>query len=231
MAMAEPPRHPGFMTRLALLLVLLLPTAAQAQDAAALADRVEAFYRDRPAMRVSFEQHHWSRDYRRTTSSRGTLEVLRPRRFRLEYTNGLVDVCDGRELVHYEPGDGTWPGQYHRARASELPHWFAYLTDGAPLDRDYVVSIPARVFGDPAPVDTDVIELVPRSEGPHVRRIWLFVSHAAGSEGRIERVSIESQGRDWNHFHFGAPTFEAIDAGRFDFTPPEGAREITPPGT
>lgn len=218
---------------LALLLLLSLPAAAHAQDADAdaVADRVEAFYRERPAMRVAFSQHHWSRDYRRTTSSRGTLEVLRPGRFRLEYTTGLVDVSDGHGLVHYEPGDGTWPGQYHRARASELPHWFAYLTDGAPLDRDYEVSIPARVFGDAAPPDTDVIELVPRTEDPHVRRLWLFVSHADGSEGRIERVSIESQGHDWNRFDFAPPTFEAIDASRFDFTPPEGAREISPPGT
>lgn len=199
--------------------------AQEPASAEALAARVESFHGSRTSMTVAFRQHTWMRAMDRTRSASGTLAILRPGRFRFDYDSGLVTTSDGARVTYYEPGDDTFPGQYYRLETSALGHYVALLTGTASLAGDYIVRLPDRVFGDAPPPGTEVLELVPRAADPSVRRIWLFVS----AEGRIDRLSIESPAGDWNRFDFTRHDFDALEASRFDFTPPDGAREISPP--
>lgn len=217
---------------LALALSLALPTLAAAQDevtAEVVAARVQTFYDSTPAVRVRFQQHYWSSAYRRTTTSRGSLSISRPGRIRFDYTlpNGKVVVSDGTSFTYYEPGEEGEPGQYWRGSADGTSSGLGFLTGTARLDRDYRLRLREHSRG--APEHTDELELTPRRADPHVQRIVLFVSNAAGTEGVVMRVSIQDHEGNWNRFDFSGFDFAAIGAGTFDYAPPDDAREIEPP--
>lgn len=220
-------------TSLALALTLFTaPALAQdAVTAEVVAARVQTFYDRTPAVRVRFQQHYWSSAYRRTTTSRGTLSISRPGRIRFDYTqpNGKVVVSDGERFTYYEPGEEGEPGQYWRGESDGTTAGLGFLTGTARLDRDYRLSLRARSDSDPA--NTDALVLVPRRADPHVQRIVLFVSNGSGTEGVVMRVSIQDHEDNWNRFDFSSFSFDAIGASTFEYTPPDDAREITPPTT
>lgn len=208
---------------------------AVAQDgdvtAAVVAARVQAFYDRTTTVRVDFDQHYWSNVYRRTTTSRGRLAILRPGRIRFDYTspNGKVVVSDGENFTYYEPGDDGAAGQYWVGSADGTSSALGFLTGTARLDRDYTFSLGTS---DPSsdPANTDVLILRPRVPDPHFTEIRLYVSHAAGTEGVVLRTSICDHENNWNRFDFSGFRFtDAVAESTFAYTPPEGSREITPP--
>jgi outer membrane lipoprotein carrier protein len=210
----------------------LFAAPALAQDevtAEVVAARVQSFYDRTPAVRVRFHQHYWSSAYHRTTTSRGTLSISRPGRIRFDYTspNGKVVVSDGTRFTYYEPGEAGESGQYWRGDADGTSSGLGFLTGTSRLDRDYRLRLRDHSTG--APASTDELELRPRRADPHVQRIVLFVSNAPGTEGVVMRVSIQDHDDNWNRFDFSSFAFDAIGESTFDYTPPEGAREITPP--
>jgi outer membrane lipoprotein carrier protein len=209
------------------------PAAAQDEPVTAevVAARVQAFYDRTESVRVDFQQHYWSNVYRRTTTSRGRLAILRPGRIRFDYTTptGKVVVSDGDNFTYYEPGDDGGAGQYWVGSADGTSTALGFLTGTARLDRDYTFSLGTI---DPAtePAQSDELVLRPRSADPHYTEIRLFVSNAPGTEGVVLRASICDHENNWNRFDFSGFRFtEAIPASTFEYTPPEGSREITPP--
>jgi outer membrane lipoprotein carrier protein len=207
--------------------------AARAQDevtAATVASRVQTFYDQTHGLRVNFQQHYWSSAYRRTTTSRGRLAISRPGRIRFDYTSpsGKVVVSDGSSFTYYEPGEEGESGQYWRGSADGTSSALGFLTGTARLDRDYTYTLVARRDGDPA--NADVLELTPRTADPHVARIRLYVSNNASTLGVVLRVSVGDHDGNWNRFDFSGFDFpDSIADSTFAYSPPEGAREITPP--
>ena len=103
-----------------------------------------------------------------------------------------------------------------------------FLTGTADIARDFRISL--RSVGSAAPANTDALELRPRRADPRYRRVVLYVSNAAGTEGVVLRVSIEDPDGNWNRFDFSGFQFDRdVSASTFEFDPPSGAREITPP--
>lgn len=207
--------------------------AASAQDAVTaevVAARVQAFYDSTTSVRVDFQQHYWSNVYRRTTTSRGHLTIVRPGRIRFDYTSpsGKVVVSDGSNFTYYEPGDDGAAGQYWIGTADGASSALGFLTGTARIDADYNYSLGEHDDSDPA--SSDVLILRPRRDDPHYVEIRLFVSNAAGTEGVVLRASIRDHENNWNRFDFSSFGFNAsIPESTFNYTPPEGSREITPP--
>lgn len=222
---------------LATALVAMLggPTRGGAQDdevtAEVVAARVQSFYDTTTAVRVEFDQHYWSNVYRRTTTSRGRLAILRPGRIRFDYTapSGKVVVSNGENFTYYEPGDDGAAGQYWVGSADGTSTALGFLTGTARLDRDYTFSLGARDASSDPP-STDVLVLRPRTADPHYTEIRLYVSNAPATEGVVLRASICDHENNWNRFDFRGFRFtDAIPESTFEYTPPEGSREITPP--
>lgn len=218
----------------ALLAPLLAPPLSPAQGtettAELVAARVQAFYDRTSSLRVDFAQHYWSNVYRRTTTSRGRLAILRPGRIRFDYTtpSGKVVVSDGERFTYYEPGDDGTAGQYWIGSADGASAALGFLTGTARLDRDFTFSLGTRSDSDPP--RTDVLVLRPRADDPHYTEIRLYVSNAPGTEGVVLRTSIRDHENNWNRFDFSGHRFsEAVPESTFAYTPPDGAREITPP--
>jgi outer membrane lipoprotein carrier protein len=216
---------------LAFLFALAPAHAQDAVTAEVVAARVQTFYDRTPAVRVRFQQHYWSSAYRRTTTSRGTLSISRPGRIRFDYTtpSGKVVVSDGSSFTYYEPGEEGEAGQFWRGSADGASAGLGFLTGTARLDRDYRLRLRERSSSDPP--NTDALVLVPRGSDPHVQQIVLFVSHAAGTEGVVMRVAVQDHEDNWNRFDFSSFSFDAIGEGAFSYTPPSGAREISPPAS
>lgn len=211
----------------------VLPNVTFAQrgpTAAEVASRVQTFYDSTTGLRVRFAQHYWSSAYRRTTTSRGNLAISRPGRIRFDYTapSGKVVVSDGSAFTYYEPGEEGETGQFWTGAADGTSAALGFLTGTARLDRDYRFALVASASGDPA--NSDVLELTPRRADPHVARIRLYVSNTEATAGVVLRVSIRDHEDNWNRFDFSGFEFpDSIAASTFRYTPPSGAREITPP--
>ena len=221
----------GLMAALSWSAIAMCQDGADEITAEVVAARVQAFYDRTTTVRVDFQQHYWSNVYRRTTSSRGHMAILRPGRIRFDYTSpsGKVVVSDGDSFTYYEPGDDGGAGQYWVGSADGASAALGFLTGTARLDRDYTFSLGAHdASSDPA--HTDVLVLRPRSPDPHYTEIRLYVSDAPGTEGVVLRASICDHENNWNRFDFSSFRFtDAIPASTFEYTPPDGAREITPP--
>jgi outer membrane lipoprotein carrier protein len=207
---------------------------ASAQDAAPTAATVAAwaqtFYDRTPFVQARFSQYFWNRVYDRTSTSRGQIFISRPGRVRFDYAapSGKVVVSDGEHFTYYEPGDDGAVGQYYEGSADSTSAALGFLTGTARLDRDFTFTL--RAHSDTQPAETQALELRPRHPDPHYRRVVLYVSEAAATRGVVRRISIEDPDGNWNRFDFSGFDLEhPIDAARFEYTPPAGARRIDPP--
>ncbi len=213
---------------LTLLAAAALPSMGTAQPSAAhLAAQVQTFYDQTSTVQTAFSQSHYDRIYRRTTRSRGVLTIARPGKLRFDYLggNGKVVVSDGRNITVYEPIEGG-PGQYARTPVAEqsLSSALGFLTGQSRLDRDFRFRLAnARQFG----WSGYVLELRPiRSEAAY-RRMFLFVDSDPATAGVVRRVLIQDHDGNLNRFDFQRMRFNRnVDATRFAFTPPRGARRI-----
>lgn len=203
--------------------------APAAPTAVLVAARVQAFYDQTRTVEARFQQHFWSRAYSRTQSSRGEMQIQRPGRIRFDYSqpSGKVIASNGSQFVFYEPTeDGA--GQYVRGSQDGATAALGFLTGTARLDRDFRLALRGSTSG--APEHTDALELRPRRADPHFRRIVLYVDNQTDTLGVVRRVSIEDPEGNWNRFDFSDLRFNRdIDASRFEYTPPSGARELTAP--
>lgn len=210
----------------------LLPRIASAQSrtAAEIASAVQTFYDQTTGVRVRFQQDYWANVYHRTTTSRGNLVISRPGRIRFDYTSpsGKVVVSNGTTFTYYEPGEEGETGQYWTGAADGASTGLGFLTGTARISTDYRASLGERRAG--TSDDVDVLELVPRRADPHIARLRLYVSNVEATRGVVRRVGIGDHEANWNTFTFSGMEFpDSIAGSTFDYAPPSGAREISPP--
>ncbi len=229
------PARLGPLLLLALALTsLAAPTRAQDVDAgpasaAQVASSVQSFYDATTSVEADFQQFFWTRVYSRTDSSRGRLRIARPGRIRFDYTepSGKIVVGSGDQFTYFEPGDDGTAGQYYRATTDVASRALGFLTGTSRLDRDFNFALRASTTG---PAHTACLELRPRAPDPHYTRIRLYVSTEPATRGAVMQVAIEDGDGNWNTFRFSNFHFNReLDASTFEYTPPEGAREITAP--
>ncbi len=218
---------------------LVAPRAspASAQDvpaeevtAATVAAWAQTFYDQTPLVQARFAQYFWNRVYDRTSTSRGQIYISRPGRVRFDYAtpSGKVIVSDGSHFTYYEPGDDGAVGQYYEGSADSTSAALGFLTGTARLDTDFTFTL--RAQSSTQPPNTRGLELRPRVPDPHYRRVVLYVSDAPATRGVVMRISIEDPDGNWNRFDFSSlDVVQPIDASRFDYHVPEGARRIDPP--
>ncbi len=219
--------------------ISLLPghaSRASAQDdhgaptAATVAAWAQTFYDATPFVQARFSQYFWNRVYDRTSTSRGEIFIARPGRVRFDYAapSGKVVVSDGSHFTYYEPGDDGAAGQYYEGAADSTSAALGFLTGTARLDHDFRFSL--RPQSATQPPNTRALELRPRRPDPHYRRVVLYVSDAEATRGVVLRISIEDPDGNWNRFDFSRfDLTHTIDASRFNYQPPAGARRIDPP--
>ena len=228
------------LTALALLSFALVAHAglAQAQELAAghddaptVASWVQTFYDRTTSVEADFQQFFWTRVYDRTATSRGRLRIARPGRIRFDYSepSGKVVVGSEGHFTYYEPGEGGGAGQYYTGDTDATSRALGFLMGTSRLDRDFRFAL---VTSSTAPAGTVCLELRPRAADPHYRRVRLYVSARTETLGVVQRLSIEDPDGNWNTFAFSGFHFNReVEAGTFDYTPPAGAREITPPSS
>ncbi len=218
------------MRRLALALALVptifgsAPGAAQAPDAAAAAGWAETFLGTVTSLEARFQQDAWVPVHARTRTSYGRIRVARPGHVRMDYdAPANVGVANGSDFLWYEPGDGTWPGQYTRGTNDAVSAAFELLVGGS-LARDFASSACASTSAT-APAGTVCVELRPRGAASAFERVRLYVLSAEGVRGQPARLAIEQHDGTWNTFTFRELRVNGtIDESVFAFEPPAGTR-------
>ncbi|MFO0684672.1 MAG: outer membrane lipoprotein carrier protein LolA [Sandaracinus sp.] len=200
-------------------------------DARTVASWVQSFYDSTTSVEADFQQFFWTRVYNRTDTSRGRLRISRPGRIRFDYSepSGKVVVGSEGHFTYYEPGESGGAGQYYTGESDSTSRALGFLMGTSHLARDFRFEL---VTSSTAPEGTVCLELRPRAPDPHYRRVRLYVMARTGSIGVVQRVAIEDPDGNWNTFAFSGFHFNReVAAGTFDYTPPAGAREITPPSS
>jgi outer membrane lipoprotein carrier protein len=193
---------------------LTLSCAAWAAHADAV-DTLRDFVRDVKSGRSAFSQTVTSTDGARKKTSSGQFEFLRPGRFRFSYTKPFEQliVADGVKVWIY---DADLNQASSRKLAQALGATPAALLTGASLDADFLLT------PQPAKDGLDWALATPKAkDGP-------FQSMRVGFKGReLQAVEIVDSFGQRSLLQFSR--FEAnvaLDAARFNYTPPAGADVI-----
>ncbi len=193
---------------------LTLLCAALAAQADAV-DTLRDFVRDVKSGRSAFSQTVTSTDGARKKTSSGQFEFLRPGRFRFSYTKPFEQlvVADGVKVWIY---DADLNQASSRKLAQALGATPAALLTGASLDSDFVLT------PQPAKDGLEWALATPKAkDGP-------FQSMRVGFKGRdlaaVEIVDSFGQRSLLQFSRFDANV--ALDAARFNYTPPAGADVI-----
>ncbi len=201
---------------------------AAAQDAAvdAALVRLARYCESIETLDARFEQAHWQRVLRRSTSSRGRVRIQRPGRVRFDYDPpaARVFVADGDGWLMYEPIEGG-AGQFTRgAGGAAAAIAFGALTGSLDVSR-HSVSLRAPLATDPP--HTEALELRPRESSAPYRRVVLYMRSEGGATTGIVRVAVEDPDGNWNRFDLSGLTLNrGVGADAFRFSPPPGAREL-----
>ena len=178
-------------------------------------DTLRDFVRDVKSGRSAFSQTVTSTDGARKKTSSGQFEFLRPGRFRFNYTQPFEQliVADGVKVWIY---DADLNQASSRKLAQALGATPAALLTGASLDADFVLT------PQPAKDGLDWALATPKAkDGP-------FQSMRVGFKGReLQAVEIVDSFGQRSLLQFSR--FEAdvaLDAARFNYTPPAGADVI-----
>lgn len=193
---------------------LTLLCAALAAQADAV-DTLRDFVHDVKSGRSAFSQTVTSTDGARKKTSSGQFEFLRPGRFRFNYTKPFEQliVADGVKVWIY---DADLNQASSRKLAQALGATPAALLTGASLDSDFVLT------PQPAKDGLEWAVATPKAkDGP-------FQSMRVGFKGRdvaaVEIVDSFGQRSLLQFSRFEANV--ALDAARFNYTPPAGADVI-----
>ncbi|MEG9438216.1 outer membrane lipoprotein chaperone LolA [Edaphobacter sp. HDX4] len=200
------------LRRILLLLLLLPPSLARAQNADALLKRVDEHYNRLTSLRARYTEHYAGMGIDRTES--GTLLLKKPGRMRWSYDQpeGKLFVLDGKFAWFYTPGDD----QAQRLPAKQLDDLrspLRFLLGHTQLKKELVnVSVTEDSHG-------IHIGGVPVGMEQRIRRLTLDVS----SSGEIRHMKLEEIDGALTEFDFtqvqeNVPTQEAD----FVFSPPEG---------
>jgi outer membrane lipoprotein carrier protein len=175
-------------------------------------DTLREFVRDVKTGRADFSQTVTSTDGARKKTSSGQFEFLRPNRFRFEYIKPFQQliVADGNKVWIY---DADLNQASSRKIAQALGATPAALLAGGNLDAEFVLA------AQPSKDGIDWALATPKAkDGP-------FQSMRVGFKSKVlTAVEITDSFGQKSSLLFGR--FEgntALDAGRFNYTPPVGA--------
>jgi outer membrane lipoprotein carrier protein len=175
-------------------------------------DTLREFVRDVKTGRADFSQTVTSTDGARKKISSGQFEFLRPNRFRFEYIKPFQQliVADGNKVWIY---DADLNQASSRRIAQALGATPAALLAGGDLDKEFVLA------AQPAKDGVDWALATPKAkDGP-------FQSMRVGFKNKVlTAVEITDSFGQKSSLQFGR--FEgntALDATRFNYTPPAGA--------
>jgi outer membrane lipoprotein carrier protein len=200
------------LRRILLLLLLVPPGLARAQNADALLKRVDEHYNRLTSLRARYTEHYAGMGIDRTES--GTLLLKKPGRMRWSYDQpeGKLFVLDGKFAWFYTPGDD----QAQRLPAKQLDDLrspLRFLLGHTQLKKELDnVSVTEDSHG-------IHIGGVPAGMEQRIRRLTLDVS----SSGEIRHMMLEEIDGALTEFDFtqvqeNVPTQESD----FVFSPPEG---------
>jgi outer membrane lipoprotein carrier protein len=200
------------------------------EQARLVALSVQAFYDQTKSVEAEFHQTYYTRLYDKYDRSQGTVKFQKPGKMRWDYAapNGKIIVSNGKQLLIYEPGEGSEPGQvFERALgANELPQALSFLTGGGKLVDEFTFRLlDAKQQGFSA---GHVLELLPRAKSPHYERLLFYVDSDPSRAGLVHRVLIVDASGNRNRLDFKTPKFNRpIDAKVFNWVPPKGTRKVT----
>ena len=194
--------------------VLGLVLAAAAAHADAV-DTLREFVRDVKSGKAAFTQVVSAADGARKKTSSGDFEFLRPGRFRFQYTKPFEQliVADGSKVWIY---DADLNQASSRKLGQAIGATPAALLAGSSLDADFVLA------PQPARDGLEWAKAVPKAkDGP-------FQSMSIGFRGReLAAVEIiDSFGQRSLLSFSGFQANVALEAARFNYTPPKGADVI-----
>jgi outer membrane lipoprotein carrier protein len=196
------------------LLGLALMCAARLAHADAV-DTLRDFVRDVKSGRAAFTQTVTAADGARKKTSSGDFEFVRPGRFRFNYTKPFEQliVADGVKVWIY---DADLNQASSRKLGQAIGSTPAALLAGSSLDADFVLA------AQPAREGLEWARATPKAkDGP-------FQSMSVGFKGRelaaVEIIDSFGQRSVLNFARFEANV--ALDAARFNYTPPKGADVI-----
>lgn len=208
-----------------------------AKDAVA---QLRAFVKDVQSARGSFTQTVTSPDGKKTRKSAGTLEFLRPNRFRFEYTAPMAQliVGDGKKVWLH---DADLNQVTVRPMTQALGATPAALLAGGSLDKDFVLSAVAvsssgaasaaptaqqatkEVAATASPMDW--VEARPRHKDGQFQSVR--VGFRQGQLAELEILDSFGQRSRLTFTQFEPHAKMAAD--RFQFTPPQGADVLEQP--
>jgi outer membrane lipoprotein carrier protein len=201
----------------ALLLAFALAAGARAADEAhAVATRVQRFYQRAADFTARFQQTSTYPTFGNVKKASGKLFLKKPDLLRWEYADGRLIVLDGKALW-------TWNAEDNEATlkrgfgAQEVPPEFAFLFGkGTLLDRFTVRAIP-HPEGLP---DGAAIELIPKRPSPDVQKLVLV----AAPDGEVRASIVTNSQGDTNQLVFeDVRTNVKLSDALFRFEPPKGA--------
>lgn len=196
------------MLRVAIVLLLLLPTLAQA-DAV---QRLHAFFQSTGAMRAEFHQTVYDNQGRKIQDVTGSMQLQRPGKFRWDYNQPYVQliVGDGQKVWLYDPELGQVTVRALDKVLGSSPA--ALLAGGKDIDKTFNIKDMGRQ------VALEWAEATPKEKESGFERVLL----GFGNEG-LQQMKI--------HDSFGQVTvieFSKLErnprlpAKSFTFTPPAG---------
>jgi len=172
--------------------------------------------------RASFTQTVTSPDGKKSRTSQGSLEFLRPNRFRFAYstpTEQLI-VGDGKQVWLY---DADLNQVTVRPMSQALGATPAALLSGGSLDKDFVLRNVPVPSGEAA--GSEWVEATPRNKDGQFRSV-----RVGFKSGALMALDIEDGFGQHSRLTF--TQFEprvGLPATRFQFTPPKGADVLDQP--
>ncbi|MBX3692573.1 outer membrane lipoprotein chaperone LolA [Dokdonella sp.] len=206
------------MLRLLVLLALLLPLSANADDARV---RMQSFAQDLHSLSGAFEQSVTGARGSRGEPSRGTLALKAPRQFRWQTTAPFEQtiVADGARVWVYDPD--LMQASVRSQSAEEAQSPLTVLTDLSRLDADFTASEAGEREG------FAWLRLVPKADEAEFAFAELGFDH----DGALARMRFEDALGNTTEIRFsGWQRNPKLPDDTFRFTPPPGVDVVGDPG-
>ncbi len=194
------------MRRTILIVILALAPALHAQDAHALAQKVDAHYNHLQSFQCEYSEHYTGMGIDRTET--GTLLLKKPGRMRWSYDSpaGKLFVLDGKNAYFYTPGDA----QAQRIPARQLDDLHSplrFLLGHTQLEKE-LTSLTI------APAGTSfTLTGVPKEMAQRIKSLSLTVT----ADGIIQGIRLEETDGSVTEFTFTS-IHENVPATDRDFT-------------
>ena len=211
----------AYTTRFAIFLALsiMLSDVAMAADTPEqIAEKVEAFYKDRSDIRARFTQTVRKPGRKRVLTKEGKVFFQRSGKMRWDYSKPeqVFYISDGKTLWNYQPEDALVTRL--DVKSSELYHQSKYLFGQGDLNRDFNVSQAEK--NDELPDGLYHLQLSPKRSSRNFKSLTL---HVDGATGEIRGTTLVDPYDNVSRIIFKAVVYKTLEARHFVFTPPTGA--------